>query len=428
MSRSSAPISACKRVLGGIKMAGITMRILGIGALVAVASQAAAQNARPVSVSDDAVKIGVVTDLSGVNLDYGGPSAVIAAQMAADDLGGRVLGKPIQILALDHQNKPDLASQKVREWFDQQGVDMVTELLNSSVALAVTKIANEKKRVAMVVGAVTTRLTNEDCNPYTIHYAFDTYALGKVTGEAVLKLGGKSWFFLTADNAFGHSLEEDTISALKAAGGVIKGTVRHPAFQGIDFSSYMLQAQASQADVVGLANSSNDTVNAVKMANEFGVNTKQKLAALLMQISDVHALTLPVAKKLLFAEGWYWDLNEETRTFANRFFERAKRMPGTVQAGTYSATLQYLKAIEATGTDNPDAVMKWLKSTKINDMFAKGGYVREDGRMVHDMYLVQVKTPEESKRAWDYYDVRAVVPGEQAALPLERSKCSLVKQ
>lgn len=383
---------------------------------------------RAQGISGDAVKIGVVTDLSGVNIDYGGPSAVIAAQMAAEEFGGKVLGKPIEILSLDHQNKADIASQKVRQWFDQDGVDMVTELLNSAVALAVAKVAGEKKRVAMVIGAATTRLTNEECNPYLIHYAFDTYALAYGTANAVYKLGGKSWFFITADFSFGHSLEKDTTDMVKAAGGDVRGAIRHPAFQGVDFSSFLLQAQASRADVVGLANSSNDTVNAVKMANEFGVNKNQKLAALLMQISDIHGLTLPLAQGLMFTDGWYWDLNDETRSFARRFNERAKRMPGMVQAGTYSATLQYLKAVQTLGTDDADKVMAYLKTAKINDVFAKGGYIRVDGRMIHDMYLAQVKTPAESKGPWDYYNIKVTIPAEEAFMPIAQSKCALVKK
>jgi branched-chain amino acid transport system substrate-binding protein len=406
-----------------IAIAGIS----GFLAVVVAATSAAGQDKPPV-ISGDTVKIGVVTDLSGVNLDYGGPSAVIAAQMAADEFGGKVLGKPIEILAMDHQNKPDVASQKVRQWFDQDGVDMVTELLNSSVALAVAKIADEKKRIAMVVGSATTRLTNEDCNPYTVQYAFDTYALAYGTANAVAKLGGKSWYFITADYSFGQNLEKDTSAMVLAAGGKIVGSSRAPAFQGVDFSSFILSAQQSGADVIGLANSSNDTVNAVKMANEFGVTPKQKLAALLMQISDVHGLTLDVAKGLLFTDGWYWDLNDDTRAFAKKFQARAKRYPGMVQAGTYSTTLQYLKAVEATRTDDPEIVMAYLKKTKINDVFAKGGYIRADGRMVHDMYLAEVKTPEQSKGPWDYYNIRSVIPGEEAVIPLKDSKCSLVKK
>jgi branched-chain amino acid transport system substrate-binding protein len=294
------------------------------------------------------------------------------------------------------------------------------------VALAVAKIADEKKRVAMVVGSATTRLTNEDCNPYTVQYAFDTYALAYGTANAVTKIGGKSWYFITADFSFGQNLEKDTSAMVLAAGGKVLGASRHPAFQGVDFSSFILSAQQSGADVIGLANSSNDTVNSVKMANEFGVFPKQKLAALLMQISDVHGLTLDVAKGLLFTDGWYWDLNDETRAFAKKFHARAKRYPGMVQAGTYSTTLQYLKAVEATRSDDADVVMAHLKKTKINDVFAKDGYIRADGRMVHDMYLAEVKTPQQSKGPWDYYNI--VIPGEEAVIPLKDSKCALVKK
>jgi branched-chain amino acid transport system substrate-binding protein len=404
-------------------IAGITGLFVAVLSVASVFGQE-----KPAAISGDTVKIGVVTDLSGVNIDYGGPSAVIAAQMAADEFGGKVLGKPIEILAVDHQNKPDVASQKVRQWFDQDGVDMVTELLNSSVALAVAKIADEKKRVAMVVGSATTRLTNEDCNPYTVQYAFDTYALAYGTANAVTKTGGKSWYFITADFSFGQNLEKDTSAMVLAAGGKVLGASRHPAFQGVDFSSFILLAQQSGADVIGLANSSNDTVNSVKMANEFGVFPKQKLAALLMQISDVHGLTLDVAKGLLFTDGWYWDLNDETRAFAKKFQARAKRYPGMVQAGTYSTTLQYLKAVEATRSDDPDIVMAYLRKTKINDVFAKDGYIRADGRMVHDMYLAEVKTPQQSKGPWDYYNIRSVIPGEEAVIPLKDSKCALLKK
>jgi branched-chain amino acid transport system substrate-binding protein len=398
--------------------------VLSMGCFFATAPFAAdAQE----GISDGVVKIGVVTDLSGVNLDFGGPTAVVAAQMAVEDFGSKVRGKPVQVVSLDHQNKTDLASQKVRQWFDQDGVDMVTELSNSAVALAVSKIAAEKKKIAFVVGAATTRLTNEDCNPYTIHYAWDTYATAKGTANAVLKLGGKSWYFITADLAFGQSSEKETSAFVKAGGGEVLGAVRHPAFQGIDFSSLILQAQTSKAQVVALANSSNDTVNAIKTAREFGAIGKQMFAALFMQISDINGMGLPLAQGLLFVDGWYWDLNDQTRAFAKRFYERTKRMPGMVQAGTYSTVLQYLKAVDATGSDNADVVMAYLKKNKINDMFAKGGYVRQDGRMVHDMYLFQAKKPEESKAPWDYYSLKATIPAEGAFMPLSQSKCSMVK-
>ena len=398
--------------------------VLCVGLLFAVSSVASGAEE---AISGGVVKIGVATDLSGVNLDFGGPTAIVAAQMAIEDFGPTVRGKPIQLVSLDHQNKTDVASQKVRQWFDQEGVDMVTELLNSAVALAVSKVAAEKKRIVFVVGSATTRLTNEDCNAYTVHYAWDTYATAKGTANAVLKLGGKSWYFITADLAFGHSSEKETSDFVKAGGGEVLGSVRHPAFQGVDFSSLILQAQASKADVVALANSSNDTVNAVKTAREFGAIGKQKFASLFMQISDVNGMGLPLAQGLLFVDGWYWDLNDQTRAFAKRFFERTKRMPGMVQAGTYSTVLQYLKAIDATGSDNADVVMAYLKKARINDIFARDGYVRLDGRMVHDMFLFQAKTPEESKMPWDYYALKSTIPAEEAFMPLSQSKCSLVK-
>jgi len=401
------------------KLSGPVLGALALMLPLVCASNAGAQG------TGTPLRIGVVTDLSGVNLDYGGPTAVVAAKMAVEDAGGAVLGRPVEVLALDHQNKADVASQKVRQWFDQENVEMVTELLNSSVALAVAKIAAEKNKIAMVVGAVTSRLTNEDCNANTIHYAIDTYALANGTANALVKLGGRSWFFLTADFSFGHSLEQDTVSVVERSGGSVLGIARHPAFQGVDFSSYILQAQASGADVVGLANSSNDTVNAVKAAAEFGVTPKQKLAALLMQISDIHGLGLKQAQGLYFTDGWYWNLNEETRAFAQRFFKRTGRMPGMVQAGVYSATLQYLKSVAASGTSDSKRVLEQLHNTPIHDVFARDGRIRPDGRMVHDVYLVQAKTPGESKEPWDYYNVKATIPADQAFLPIEKSKCSL---
>jgi branched-chain amino acid transport system substrate-binding protein len=395
-----------------------------LGGLLAVTSVAASAQ----QISDGVVKIGVVTDLSGLNRDYAGPSAVVAAKMAVEDYGGKVHGKPVEVVALDHQNSTDLASQKVREWFDRDGVDMVTELSNSAVALAVTKVAAEKKKLAFVVGAASTRLTNEDCNPYTIHYAWDTFATARGTAKTVLKLGGKSWFFITADLAFGHDVEREAAEMVEASGGEVRGSVKHPAFQGVDFSSLMLQAQSSKADVVALANSSNDTVNAVKAASEFGLMDKQLFAALFMQISDIHAIGLSVAKGLLFVDGWYWDLNDASRAFAKRFFERTQRMPGMVQAGTYSTVIQYLKAVDGTGSDDADTVMAYLKKTRINDMFAKDGYIRNDGRMIHDMYLFQAKDPAQSKGPWDYYLLKSTIPGDEAFMPLSQSKCPMVRK
>ena len=377
------------------------------------------------AISGDVVKIGVLTDMSGLYADLGGQGSVEAARMAVADFGGKVLGKNIEVLGADHQNKADVGAQKAREWFDQQGVDMITDALNSAVAIAVTKVAGEKKRILIDVGAASTRLTNEDCNAYTVHYAYDTYALANGTGNAIVKQGGKSWFFLTADYAFGHSLEKDTSDVVKAGGGTVAGTVRHP-LNASDFSSFLLQAQSSKAQIVGLANAGGDTINAIKAANEFGITKNQKLAGLLVFITDIHALGLATTQGMYLTDGWYWDKDEETRKFGRRFFEKMKKMPTMIHAGVYSATLTYLKAIQATGTDNADAVMAQMKKAKINDVFAKNGYVRADGRMVHDMYLMEVKKPSESKYPWDYYNIKATIPAEQAFQPLSLSRCPMI--
>ncbi len=378
-------------------------------------------------VSDGIVKIGVLTDMSGLYSDLGGKGSAIAAQMAIDDFGGKVLGAPIQVISADHQNKADVGAGKAREWFDAEKVDMITDLLNSGVGIAAAKVAEQKKRITINVGAATTRLTNEDCNPYSIHYAYDTWALANGTGKAIVKQGGDSWFFLTADYAFGHSLEKDTADVVKANGGKVLGQVRHP-LNASDFSSFLLQAQSSKAKIVGLANAGGDTINSIKAANEFGLTKNQSLAGLLVFITDVHSLGLQTAQGMLFTEGFYWDLNDETRKFGKRFFDKAKKMPSMIHAGVYSATLTYLKAVQAAGTDDADAVMAKLKSTPINDVFAKDGKIRVDGRMIHDMYLVQVKKPSESKYPWDYYQVKATIPAEEAFQPLSKSTCPLVKK
>jgi branched-chain amino acid transport system substrate-binding protein len=377
--------------------------------------------------SGDAVKIGVLTDLSGVYADFGGQGAIEAAKMAVEDFGGKVAGKAIEVISADHQNKPDVAASKAREWYDTQGVDLITESLNSSVALAVSKVATEKKRVQMVTGAATSRLSNEDCGPYTIHYVYDTYALAQGTGAATVKAGGDSWFFLTADYAFGHSLEKDTGEVVKNAGGKVLGAVRHP-LSATDFSSFLLQAQSSGAKVVGLANAGQDTVNSIKAAYDFGLTPKQQLAGLLTLVTDVHSLGIQQAQGLYTTEAWYWDQTDETRAFSKRYFERVKKMPNSNQAGVYSAVSSYLKAVQAANTDEQDAVMKQLKSMTINDMFTKNGKIRQDGLHVHDMYLFQVKAPGDSKYAWDYYKQIAQVPGSQAFQPLEQSRCPLVKK
>jgi branched-chain amino acid transport system substrate-binding protein len=345
--------------------------------------------------------------------------------MAIADMQKEFPGKKIELVTADHQNKADIASAKVREWIDQGGADVIIGGTNSSTALASAKIAAEKKRPYIQVGAASSRLTNEDCTPYTVHYAYDTIALANGTGTAVVKSGGKSWFFLTADYAFGHSLEKDTGDVVKAAGGTVVGAVRHP-LSASDFSSFLLQAQNSKAQILGLANAGGDTINSIKAANEFGVTKNMKLAGLLMFINDIHSLGLPTTQGMYLTDGWYWNQSPESRAWAQKFFGKMKRMPSMLQAGDYSAVTQYLTAVKAAGTDDADAVMAQLKKQKINDMFAKGGYIRPDGRMIHEMYLMQVKTPAESKEPWDYFKVVQAIPGEQAYQSLANSKCPLI--
>ncbi|MFZ5512149.1 MAG: ABC transporter substrate-binding protein [Pseudomonadota bacterium] len=403
------------------------MSIVVGGALLSLALGTTQVQAQAGKISGDAVKIGVLTDMSGVYSDLGGQGSVTAAQMAIADFGGKVLGKPIELVYADHQNKADVGANKVREWYDTQGVDMVTDVLNSAVALAVAKVSAEKKRIMINAGAASTRLTNEDCTPYTVHYVYDTYALANGPAKPIVKSGGDTWFFLTADYAFGHSLEKDTGEAVKAAGGKVVGSVRHP-LNAADFSSFLLQAQASKAKIIGLANAGGDTINSIKAANEFGITKNQTLVGLLTTIVDIHALGLPTTQGMMFTEGYYWDLNDDTRKWSRRYFDKMKKMPSMLQAGVYSAVTTYLKAVQAAGTDDADAVMKKLKEQPINDFFAKGGKIREDGRMVHDMYLVQVKKPAESKYPWDYYHVKAVIPGNEAFQPLALSRCPLIKK
>ena len=396
---------------------------ISCGAGVAIAQQAGAGKA-----SDDVVKIGVLSDMSGVYADYGGPGAVMAAKMAIEDFGGKMFGKPIELVSADHQNKPDVAKNVTLQWFDRDKVDATFENLNSGVALAVTALGKEKNRITVVTGAATARLTNDSCQPgTTIHYLMDTIALGNVVGKAIVKEGGDSWFFLTADYAFGHSLEKDTSEVVKAAGGKVNGAVRHPLNAG-DFSSFLLQAQSSKAKIVGLANAGGDTVNSIKAAAEFGLTKNQNLAALLMLITDVHAVGLQTAQGLYLTEGWYWDTNDETRAWSKRYEDRMKKKPNSNHASVYSSVTHYLKAVQAAGTDDTAAVMKKMKETPINDMFAKGGKIREDGRMVHDMYLFQVKTPAESKAVGDYYKLKGTVKGDDAFQSLANSRCPAFKK
>ncbi|MBL8366632.1 MAG: ABC transporter substrate-binding protein [Candidatus Accumulibacter sp.] len=397
--------------------------------LIPAANIAAAQTSPgTMKLSDNTVKIGVLTDMSGVYSDLGGQGAVTAVQMAIDDYKAQYKPKfKIEMVYADHQNKADVGSNKVREWYDTEGVDMVTDVLNSGVALAVAKVTQEKKRIVMFVGSASTRLTDQDCTPNTVHYAYDTYSLANVAGKAIVKNGGDTWFFLTADYAFGQSLEKDTTDVIKANGGKVLGSVRHP-LNASDFSSYLLQAQASKAKIIGLANAGGDTINAIKAASEFGITKNQQLAGLLMFITDIHALGLQTTQGMLLTAGFYWDRDEDTRKFSKRYFEKTKRNPTMVQAGDYSAVNTYLKAVQAAGTDDAEAVMAKMKAMPINDFFAKNGKIRVDGRMIHDMYLMQVKKPSESKYPWDYYDIKSVVPGDEAFQPLSVSKCPLVKK
>jgi branched-chain amino acid transport system substrate-binding protein len=396
-------------------------------ALAATMGVMGAAHAQQGKLSNDVVKIGVLSDMSGLYADYGGPGAVTAAKMAVEDFGGKVFGKTIEVVSADHQNKPDIAKNITQQWFDRDNVDATFENLNSAVALAVTALGKEKNRITVVTGAATARLTNDSCQPTSIHYLMDTIALGNVVGKAIVKDGGDSWFFLTADYAFGHSLEKDTGDVVKTSGGKVNGAVRHP-LNASDFSSFLLQAQASKAKIVGLANAGGDTVNSIKAASEFGLTKNQNLAALLMLVTDVHAVGLKTAQGLYLTEAWYWDMNNDTRAWAKRYEERMKKKPNSNHASVYSAVTHYLKAIQAAGSDDTTAVMKKMKETPVNDMFAKNGKIREDGRHVHDMYLFQVKKPEESKSAWDYYHLRQTVKGDDAFQSLEKSGCSFVKK
>jgi len=393
------------------------------GLLAAVATSALLLAA---PASAQGVKIGVLNDQSGVYADYGGKYSVEAAKMAIEDFGGEVLGQKIEMVAADHQNKPDLATSIARRWYDAENVDMITELTTSSVALAVQELSKEKKKIDIVVGAASSAITGASCVPYGFHWAFDTHALAVGTGGALTKAGGDSWFFLTADYAFGYALEKDTSEIVAASGGKVLGSVRVP-LNSSDFSSFLLQAQSSKAKIVGLANAGQDTTNSIKQAAEFGiVQGGQKLAGLLMTLAEVNGLGLQAAQGLVLTEGFYWDQNDATRAFSERFFKRTGRMPSMIHAGTYSATLSYLKAVKAAGTKDTEAVANKLKELPVDDAFAKGK-VLANGRMVHDMYLFEVKKPSESKKPWDYYKQLAVVPGDQAFATAKDSGCPLTK-
>ena len=377
--------------------------------------------------SGDVVRIGVLTDMSGIYADLSGKGAVEAVKMAVEDFGGKMFGKPIEVIFADHQNKADVGAAKAREWFDTNGVDLIADLSNSGVALAVAAVAKEKKRHIIVNGSSNMGLTNQVCSPYTVHYAYDAYSLANGTGRTIVEQGGDTWFFLTVDFAFGIGLEQQVSDVVRGAKGRVVGAARHP-LATTDFSSYMLQAQASKAKVIGLASTGGDTINAIKAAREFGVTKNQKLAALLLWINDVHALGLEAAQGLTLTNAWYWDMNDESRKFGRRYEQRMKLMPNMSQAGDYSSTMHYLKAVQAAGTDEPDAVSAKMREMPINDFFTSKGQIRADGRMVHDMYLWEVKTPAESKGAWDYLKPLKTIPVDQAFQPLAASTCYLVKK
>lgn len=379
--------------------------------------------------ANGAVRIGVLTDMSGQFSHEAGEGSVTAVKMAVEDFGGKVLGKPIDVIVADHQNKTEVAIAKAKEWFDVDQVDMIANLINSAVAMGVAGVAKEKNGIAIVNGSGSSRLTGDACTPNTIHYAYDTYALAVGTGNALIKQGKKRWFFLTADYAFGHALEADTAAVVKAGGGQVVGSVRYP-INTLDHGSFMLQAQGSGADVIAVAGSGTVFINAVKAAHDFGLTQsgKQALAGLLVWITDVHAMGLENAQGLVLTNAFYWDRDEETRAFSKKFEARMGRKPHMGDAGDYSSTLYYLKAVEAAGTDEAQAVLAKMRDMKVNDFFAKNGYLRADGRFVHDMYVYQVKSPAESKYPWDYYKLVQVIPGDQAFRPLSESQCPLVKK
>jgi branched-chain amino acid transport system substrate-binding protein len=376
--------------------------------------------------SGDVIRVGIITDMSSVYADIDGQGGVEAIRMAIADAGGNVAGKKIEVLSADHQNKPDVAATKAREWFDTQGLDVLIGGTNSGTNLAMAKVAAEKKKPFIAIGAATSALTNDQCTPYTLHWAYDTTALAKGTGAAVVKQGGKTWYFLTADYAFGHQLQADTTKVVEANGGKVLGSVKAP-LSASDFSSFLLQAQGSKAQILGLANAGGDTINSIKAANEFGITKTMKLAGLLVFINDIHSLGLKTTQGMYLTDSWYWNQSKETRDWSRRFFDKMKRMPSSIQAGDYSAVTQYLAAVKAVNSDDTDKVLGHLKKAKFNDVFMKNGYVRGDGRVVHDMYLMQVKSPDKSTEPWDYYDVKQVFKGEEAWTTKAESKCALWK-
>lgn len=390
------------------------------GVTLAHAPQAAAQT------SQDVVKIGILADMSGIYADMGGNGIVEAVKMAVDDFGGKVNGKNIEVVSANHTAKADLAATLSREWFDRQGVDMIISGPSSGTSLAIAKVAAEKKKPVIVTGGVAAQLTNEECSPFTVHYLYDTVALARGTGAAMTKQGGKSWYFITVDYAFGASLEKETTQVVNSNGGKVLGSVKHP-LSASDFSSFLLQAQASKAQVLGLANGGGDTINSIKAAREFGLTKSMKIAGLMLFLTDVHSLGLDVTQGINLTEAWYWDQDDASRKWAGRFNAKMQKMPTSMQAASYSAALHYLNAVKAAGSDGGQQTAAQMKKLKINDMYAKNGYVREDGRMVHDLRLMEIKRPVDSKAPWDYYKELQMIPGEQAFASKAESKCQYWK-
>ena len=396
----------------------LTFSTLALAALTA--GHAHAQTPAP-------FRIGAIVDMSGIYSAHGGPGMVTAVNMAVEDYGGKVLGRKIEVLSANYQNKVDITSARARQWYDQDNVSMIIESTDSASALALQKLGREKKKITIFAGSATSALTNAECSPYGIHYVYDTYALSRGTGQAITKGGGTSWFFITADYAFGQSLEKDTSAVVEQFGGKVLGRVRAPLATS-DFSSFLLQAQASGAKVIGLANAGTDTQNSVRQASEFGITQAgQKLATLLVFLHDIKGMGLQAAQGLQFTDGFYWDRTDDTRKWSQRFFDRHKTMPSMVQAGAYSATMHYLKALDKAGIDDADQVAAVMKDMEINDFFASKGKIRADGRMVHDMYLAEAKKPSESKSDWDLLKINATIPGDQAYRPLAESVCPLLK-
>jgi branched-chain amino acid transport system substrate-binding protein len=400
----------------------ILKRIAIVGAMLLIASSADAQ------ISDDSVKIGVLTDQSGVYADATGPGSVEAVRMAIADYGGKVAGKPIIMIDADHQNKADVGATIARRWFENENVDVVVDFANSAVAFAVLELAKQKNKAILIASAGSSDLTGKACSPNSVQWVYNTYALANGTARALLKEGAKNWYFVTVDYAFGQALRNDAARTVEKLGGKVVGDVRHP-LNSMDFSSYILQAQSSNADVVAFANTGGDLANSIRQAQEFGLTRgKQRLAAFLMQTSDIHAIGLQAAQGLLVTTGFYWDLDDDTRAFAQRFMEKTGRRPTMVQAGLYSAVTNYLKAIDKSGTDEGPKVIAQMKSMPINDFFARNATLREDGQLIHDMYLVQAKSPKESKGAWDYEKLVQVIPGKDAFISPEESVCPLLKK